>query len=258
MPRQTPFNTTVRTATKPLRRTTRSGVGTVGKRPERPTVAVEIPGGGTVLVDRDKVVDLLANGTPAQSGDSALRDLASITRLKIFSGSHRLEDRILDALRIRVRKQLAAIAEADIDLRSLGAPDAIADSMAAALPASHPFDELVGPFYDTSGLRTWLGLSRQRLNQRVKGRQLLACPLDGAGNVYPTWQFRNNGTVVAGLGDVLSILSKSTDDDWQIALWFSTPSEKLGNASPKDLLLKGRRVGAVIELAEQTAARWAR
>lgn len=252
---QTHSNTTTRPAGTPSRRTTGSRAATAGEG-TLPAVAVEVTG-GVVFVDQDKVLDLLRNATPTPGEDFGLRDLASITRLKAFSGPHRLEDRILDALRIRVRRQLAAIAAADIDLRSLGAPDDIADSMAAALPASHPFDEFVGPFYDTSGLRTWLGLSRQRLNQRVKNRQLLACPLDGGGNVYPTWQFRTNGAVLAGLGDVLSVLSEGTDDNWQIALWFSTPSEQLGNASPRDLLLKGRRIPSVIDVARQTAARWA-
>lgn len=248
-----------RAARKTANPTAHSKVGDVGRRSARRTVVVEVAD-GKVLVDRVKVVDLLKSSTPVSGEIPILSRLGSITHLKISSDLrvHGLEDRIVDALRTRIHKQLGAIAAADIDLSSLGAPEDLADSMAAVLPASHPFDELVGPFYDTSSLRKWLGLSRQRLNQRVMNHQLLACPLEDGGYAYPTWQFRSNGTVVTGLQDVLTILSEGTKDNWQIALWFSAPSEKLGNVSPKDSLLKGRRVGSVIELATETAARWGR
>jgi hypothetical protein len=259
MPKKTLTHGPTRAVRKTANPTARSQIRQVARRSARSTVVVEVAD-GKVLVDRGKVVDLLKSSEPVSGEASILSHLDSITHLKMYSDSraHRLEDRIVDALRIRIHKQLGAIAAADIDLSSLGAPEDLADSMAAVLPASHPFDLLVGPFYDTSSLRKWLGLSRQRLNQRVKSHQLLACPLEDGGNVYPTWQFRSNGTVVTGLQDVLPILSQGTNDSWQVALWFNTPSEKLGNVSPKDSLLNGRRVGPVIELATETAARWGR
>jgi hypothetical protein len=256
-------STTVRSPVKGARKTAsptgRSTTRHVGAKRKPQTVEIEVAG-GTIEVERDKLLELLQSGKPVTGGASVLDHLGSVTRLKTYSDSKvdRLENHIVDALRSRVRKQLDSIAAADIDLRSVGAPEAIADSMAAVLPGSHPFDELVGPFYDTSSLRKWLGLSRQRLNQRVQSHQLLACPLEDGGNVYPTWQFGSNGTVIPGVQDVLSTLSVGTNDNWQKALWFSAPSAKLANLSPKDWLLKGRRVGPVIELAEETAARWGR
>ena len=236
MPKKMPIHGTTRSGRKTANPTVRSKARHVSKRGARATVVVEVAD-GKVLVERGKVVDLLMSSKPVSGETSIFGNLASITRVKLYSDSrvHRLEDRIVEALRIRIHKQLGAIAAADIDLSSLGAPEDLADSMAAVLPASHPFDELIGPFYNTPSLGKWLGVSRQRLNQRVKGHQLLACPLEDGGNVYPTWQFRSNGTVVAGLQDVLSTLSEGTNDSWQIALWFSAPSEKLGNVSPKDL-----------------------
>jgi hypothetical protein len=190
---------------------------------------------------------------------AALGGPVSVKR-KIANDSelHSFENRIVDALRSRIHKQLGSMAAADMDLSSIGAPEELADSMAAVLPASHLFDELIGPFYDTSSLRKWLGISRQRLNQRVQRHQLLACPLEDDGNVYPTWQFGTNGTVIPGIQEVLSILSEGTNDSWQRALWFSAPSAQLSYLSPKDWLLKGRRLGPVIELATETAARWRR
>ena len=234
-------------------------VGYVDAQRKRNTVEIELAG-GMAVDERDKVVELLKSSKPVTGGASILEQLSSVTRLKMYSDSkvHHLENRIVDALRSRIHKQLGSLAAADIDLNTIGAPEEIADSMAAVLPASHPFDEIVGPFYDTSSLRKWLGLSRQRLNQRVKSHQLLACPLEGGVNVYPTWQFGTNGEVVPGVGEVLPILSEGTNDNWQKALWFSSPSAQLGNMSPKDWLLKGRRVGPVIERATETAARWGR
>jgi hypothetical protein len=241
-----------RKAANPRSRTTHG-------RANRRTVEIEVAG-GIVVVERDKLVELLQSGKPVTGGAAVLDHLGSVTRLTMYSDStvHRLENRIVDALRSRLHKQLGSMAAADIDLSSIGAPEQLADSMAAVLPASHPFDGLVGPFYDTSSLRKWLGLSRQRLNQRVQGHQLLACPLEDGGNVYPTWQFASNGTVIPGVQDVLPILSEGTNDNWQKALWFSAPSAQLSNLSPKDWLLKGRRLGPVIELATETAARWRR
>jgi hypothetical protein len=256
-------STTVRSPVKGARKTAsptgRSTTRHVGAKRKPQTVEIEVAG-GTIEVERDKLLELLQSGKPVTGGASVLDHLGSVTRLKMYSDSKvdRLENHIVDALRSRIRKQLDSIAAADIDLSSVGAPEAIADSMAAVLPGSHPFDELVGPFYDTSSLRKWLGLSRQRLNQRVQNHQLLACPLDDGGNVYPTWQFGSNGTVIPGVQDVLSTLSRGTNDNWQKALWFSAPSAQLANLSPKDWLLKGRRVRPVIELAEETAARWGR
>jgi hypothetical protein len=259
MPKRTTASGAMGAARKATNPTVGSEIRHVGAKRKLRTVEIEVAG-GTLEVERGKLVELLKSGRPLTGGASVLDRVGSITRLKMYSDSkvHRLENRIIDALRSRIHKQLDSIAAADIDLSSIGAPEELADSMAAVLPASHPFDELVGPFYDTSSLRKWLGLSRQRLNQRVQGNQLLACPLEDGGNVYPTWQFGSNGTVIPGVQDVLSILSKGTNDNWQKALWFSAPSAQLANLSPKDWLLKGRRVGPVIELATETAARWGR
>lgn len=168
------------------------------------------------------------------------------------------ETRLLDALRERLRRQLRSIVKADSGLTTLGSPEAIADSMAKLLPASHPFDSTVGPFYDTAGLTTWLGVSRQRLHQRVQSRSLLACPVEEGGNVYPTWQFQSNGDLLPGIADILEVMSDGTEDAWQIALWFSVPSSKLNGVAPRDWLAKGRTVESVVALAKETATRWRR
>lgn len=211
-------------------------------------------GGQRVEVDLSKFEELLESGRPVGGGPFTVdrRGKVRVTKLDRF------EDSIVEELRPRIRKQLGALAAADIDPSSLGAPEDLAESMAAVLPASHPFDDIVGPFYDTAGLRKWLGLTRQGINHRAKSHQLLACSLEDGTFVYPTWQFDKNGAVIPGVHEALSMLSTGTDDNWQKALWFNTPSAQLGNRSPKDWLLKGRPLSPVIELAARTAARWGR
>ncbi|WP_186626586.1 hypothetical protein [Rhodococcus sp. BP22] len=67
--------------------------------------------------------------------------------------------------------------------------------MTSALPTSHIYDQLVGPFYDTAGLTQWWGLSRQAIAKAAAAGTVIACQLDGGGWVYPTWQFTESGTV---------------------------------------------------------------
>jgi hypothetical protein len=44
--------------------------------------------------------------------------------------------------------------------------------------SGHSSDEITGPFYDTSGLIRWLGITRQALHQQV-ARYAILSPLDG-------------------------------------------------------------------------------
>ena len=72
----------------------------------------------------------------------------------------RFEDRIVQELRRELHLQLRRAAVADIDIAAMGDPQDIAAAMVAVLPASHPFDEVIGPFYDTPGLTQWLQITR--------------------------------------------------------------------------------------------------
>ncbi|MDG5481992.1 hypothetical protein [Mycolicibacterium gadium] len=168
-----------------------------------------------------------------------------------------LEERILAALRPQLHVQLRRAAVTNVDPNTLGSPDDIAASMVAVLPASHPFDDVIGPFYDTAGLTRWLDISRQALHQRVKAATVLGCPLDDGTLVYPVWQFLNNGASVPGLAEVLKALHAGTDDPWQIALWLSAPNEDLDGMPAREWLRNNRSRQRVLALAHQTASRWA-
>lgn len=138
----------------------------------------------------------------------------------------------------------------------------IADAMLNAIPTAHPFDGL-GPFYDTTGLSRWMGISRQAVHQKVKNHQLLA-PVTGDGQrVYPAWQFTPDGKTVPGLSAVLRILLPNTDQ-WTASIWLTTPSERLGNESAVDHLRRtstaapqNEPLTAVLSAAREDATRWA-
>ena len=170
----------------------------------------------------------------------------------------RFEERIVQELRRGLHVQLRRAAVGNVDLASLGDPEEIAAAMVAVLPASHPFDEVIGPFYDTPGLTQWLQITRQALHQRLKAASVLGCPLDDGSVVYPAWQFLDNGATLPGLAEVLKSLSSGTGDAWQIALWLSAPSEDLDGASVRDWLRANRSREPVLALARQSAAAWSR
>lgn len=77
------------------------------------------------------------------------------------------ERKLMDLLTRRVHQTFA-------DARAAGVPgevfydvESITRSMLAAPPASHAHDQLVGPFYDTTGLTQWWGVSRPAVDTAV-------------------------------------------------------------------------------------------
>lgn len=77
--------------------------------------------------------------------------------------------------------------------------------MVASIPVRHRHDTVLGPAYDTTGLRKWLGLTRQAVAWRVRGGSRLACATGDGQLVYSAWQIRNDGTTVPQLAAVRKI-----------------------------------------------------
>lgn len=167
-----------------------------------------------------------------------------------------LEREIMRSVGRKVHDRLRKAAEAEVGPDAFGDPEAIADAMVAALPLGHVFDELSGPFYDTSGLARWLGMSRQALHQRSARHAMLACPLADGGVVYPVWQFLDSGATIPSLGPVLTTLAEGTDDAWMMALWMRAPSDRLDGDSPSAWLRKGGDAERVVAMAREVAAGW--
>jgi hypothetical protein len=167
------------------------------------------------------------------------------------------EREIMRLISQKVHDILRKASKAQLGPEVFGDPEGIADAMVAVLPQSHVFDEISGPFYDTSGLTRWLQITRQALHQKVRRHAVLACPLDDGGVVYPTWQFLDSGATIPSLSDVLTTLSEGTDDAWMIALWMRAPSEDLDDAPPSEWLRAGGDPQRVIAMARQAASSWA-
>lgn len=151
-----------------------------------------------------------------------------------------------------VRAQLAKAVSTVVDP---GEVDDVVERMLRLIPRPEPANA-AGPFYDSSAVALWLGITRQAVNHRAHVGTLLGLPSSRT-LVFPVWQFRPDASTVHGLADVLAVLRDGTDDRWTQALWLAAPHDDLGGLSPADWLTDGRDPGPVLAAASADIARWA-
>ncbi|MFD4779749.1 hypothetical protein ACFWNH_02040 [Rhodococcus qingshengii] len=166
------------------------------------------------------------------------------------------ERKLLDLLTNSVHRTFADARAAGVPAEVFDDVESIARSMAAALPTTHVYDLLVGPFYDTTGLTQWRNMSRQGINKAVAAGSLIACRLDGGQWVYPTWQFTDSGSVHQHLITLWTTL-RGAADPWTCAIWLRSPQSELGDRSAVDWITDGHPVDTALELARADAQRWA-
>jgi hypothetical protein len=167
------------------------------------------------------------------------------------------ERQVMRVLGPKLHERLQSASDAELSIEDLfGDPEQVAEKMAASLPASHRYDEISGPFYDTAGLVKWLGISRQAVHQKVAKHALLGCPTADGSTLFPTWQFLPNGATIPALAEVLAVLAEGTDDPWMIALWMQAPSALLDGHRASGWLRRGGDPQRVLTMARDTAARW--
>lgn len=164
------------------------------------------------------------------------------------------ESQLIDALTEALHDRLASASAAGEDLASLGTPVELAGRMLAAVPWAHPWDEQIGPFYDTAGLTRYLSVSKQALADRVRRHRMLAVTVDGR-TLYPARQF-DGPRLIPGVSDTLAQFRDTSVDGWVIAAWLTTPAAALGSATPLDWLTSRRDPAAPLQLAAEYAARW--
>lgn len=167
------------------------------------------------------------------------------------------ERQLVERVTELVHDGLSVAAAAGASTDDLGEPKDLARRMAAVLPTAEPYDTLVGPFYDTAGVATWLGLTRQAVHHRAKVGQLLGCPTVEGRIVFPAWQFRDDGSPVEHLADVLTTLRAGAVSPWTIALWLRAPADELDGQRAADWLAAGLPYEPVLTAAGRAAARWA-
>ena len=165
-------------------------------------------------------------------------------------------DAVVSEVERRLRDRLAAAGDA---ARRLGDPAELAERWVATLPlAVNPVEDLAGPFYDTTSLARWLGVSRQALDSRVRSRSILGLPTEGGSRVYPAQQFRAAGAVVPHLAAVLHALAGGVDDPWTWALWLAARDPGgFDGLSAYEWLAAGRDPAPLLAEARADARRWA-
>ncbi|GAA5107144.1 hypothetical protein GCM10023339_04800 [Alloalcanivorax gelatiniphagus] len=136
-------------------------------------------------------------------------------------------------------------------------PGAVADRLALLVPLvqpGNPMAELVGPFYDTAGMRTLLGSTRQAIHDRTVRGTLLGVQTGEGQWIYPTFQL-DGDQPRKDVVEVLKVLRGGPR--WSVAVWLCTPDEALDRLSPEQWLTKGGDLDAVLRLARGLAHDWA-
>ncbi len=94
----------------------------------------------------------------------------------------------------------------------------------------------------------------EAVKKAARERRLLAVRGKGGEMRFPVWQFRENGGLVPGLGEVLAELAQGpAGDDMEAFAFFLNPNPLTGGVSPIEALRAGRKE-SVIRAA--TAARY--
>jgi hypothetical protein len=137
----------------------------------------------------------------------------------------------------------------------LGDPEDLADrALAAQAPVVSPWDELVGPFVRSEGVQARLGISRQAVAAKAARRRLLRVFTSDGVALFPVWQF-DDGSVVPGLAEIISLFPERVVDGWTLAGWLRTEDPELG-AVPFEALAQGESemVGAMARTAAAALA----
>lgn len=115
----------------------------------------------------------------------------------------------------------------------------------------------LGPLMSSSEVRELLGdVSRQRVDELLRGRRLIGL-LDGAGRRrFPSFQFED-GRPVEALVAAHWTIADAAANEWSAAAWCVAPDEALEGDSPVRWARDGRDPARLAAVARQDAARLA-
>lgn len=117
-------------------------------------------------------------------------------------------------------------------------PDARSRAILNGLQIAQEDLREAGGAYDLEQVRGLMhGISRQRVDRRVKERTLFTVPGPSNRRLYPTVQFNRDGSVVEGLQAVLDALP--TRNPWAVLNFFVHPDRRLNGRKPIDVLKQG-------------------
>jgi hypothetical protein len=120
------------------------------------------------------------------------------------------------------------------------------------------WNEIIGPFYDTTDLMEWFGVSKQAISKRI-GKTLLAVHALNGEVRYPSFQFLDDGRVIPNLLSVCQKLGDAGVDEWGQAQWVNSSFAPLGGRTVAQMLASDNEEDVVtaVALAESQAARLA-
>ncbi len=190
--------------------------------------------------------------------------------------SHQVE-KVLDELHRLDERLSALIAEAqqavrDQLQRAPKAAEAIMGELAAILPGGEIDAEtarraaraaaaavvwranLGGELWSSSDVAKHLGVSRQRVSERVRKGTLLALRAEDGRLSYPAWQFRGaDGAILAPLVKAHAIVAE-TGSDWSAASWCVADNPELEDVSPAAWAAESRDDERLLLVARRDAA----
>lgn len=111
----------------------------------------------------------------------------------------------------------------------------------------------LGPLLSSAHVRALLGVSRQRVDELLRGRRLIGL-LDTAGRrQFPAFQF-HDGRPLEFLVAAYWTLADATVDEWTAASWCVSPDDALEGLSPSQWARQGRPHERLATIARQDAA----
>ena len=138
----------------------------------------------------------------------------------------------------RAKRQPALQAAGKAVAKDAYQPDARAMALLRGVEIAQQDLREAGGAYTLEQVRLLLqGISRQAVDKRVQEGTLLAVPGPANRRAYPTIQFLNDGSIVAGLKAVRQALGSA--NPWFILNFLSRPDARLNGKKPIELLRRG-------------------
>jgi hypothetical protein len=127
----------------------------------------------------------------------------------------------------------------------------LAEALMRGIEARERIKEVEGGARSAEETARILGLnSKQAVIDRYKKGQLLGWREKQGAIRFPVWQFREDGTVLKGLPEVLQVFMQNpAADDWAKVVFLLNSRESLYGKRPLDLLRKGE-TDRVIDMAQ--------
>jgi hypothetical protein len=121
---------------------------------------------------------------------------------------------------------------------------------------SQAWESELGPLLSTTDVRELLGVSRQRVDELLRAKRLIAL-LDSAGRRrYPAFQF-HDGQPLQSLIAAFWTLAGAAISPWTAASWCTGPDDALNGLSPVAWAHAEHDAAHLARVARQDAARLA-